>query len=72
MDNTIRLTDREIQVILLTAQGYTKAEIAKILFVTVHTVKAHIESVYLKLNVHNKMQAIIYVLKLGLIKLENL
>ena len=51
------LTDREIEVLSLIAEGRTNAEVAKALFVTEQTVKFHLSNVYAKLNVANRTQA---------------
>ncbi len=54
------LTAREMETLLLIIKGYSNEEIAKTLVISIHTVKAHIESIYRKFNVHNKVQAAIY------------
>lgn len=55
-----RLTDREIQVIELLFQGIdSNKDIAKKLGVTVGTAKAYVHSIFIKLRVKTKLQAII-------------
>ncbi len=68
--NTI--TNRQLQVLKLVAQGYTNDEIAEILVITKHTVKAHISSIYETLNASSRVQITIKALKLGLIQLDDL
>lgn len=60
MDNIIILTSREIKILSLIIEGKNNPEIADELFISIHTVKAHIESIYKKLGVHNKVQAAVY------------
>ena len=57
------LTNREKEVLQLIAKGFTNPEIAEILFISIHTVKAHLESLYYKFSVHNKVQVVVRALK---------
>lgn len=57
------LTGKEKETLTLIMQGYQNKEIAKILCITIHTVKAHIASIYTKLGVHNKVQAVVIAIK---------
>jgi len=41
-----KLTQREIDVLTLVAQGYTNSDIANKLFISKDTVKAHLKSIY--------------------------
>lgn len=52
------LTERELEVLALMAQGLTNQQIAENLVVVLGTVKAHSHSIYNKLGVHNRVQAI--------------
>lgn len=52
------LTDRELDVMRLAAQGLTVQGIADELFVSRETVKKHLANVYQKLDVHTKLQAV--------------
>lgn len=54
------LTERENEVIKYVAQGLTNKEIAEILMVTHHTVKAHIASIIRKLRVRNRVDIAIF------------
>jgi len=52
-----RLTDRELEILRLVAQGYTNGRIARELWVTEQTVKFHLSNTYRKLGVANRTQA---------------
>ena len=64
------LTARELQVMYYVAEGLNNREIAERMYLSVHTIKAHLESIYLKLSVHNKIQALVYAIKNNLINLD--
>jgi LuxR family maltose regulon positive regulatory protein len=51
------LSERELEVLELIAQGLTNREIASRLFLSLNTVKAHTRNIYGKLGVHNRTQA---------------
>lgn len=57
------LTQREREVLVLVAQGLTNEKIAKKMGTRTSTVKAYLHQVFVKLNVHNRTQAIIEGLK---------
>jgi DNA-binding NarL/FixJ family response regulator len=50
------LTDREREVAVAVGQGMTNADIARELFLSVPTVKAHVSRLFEKLEVHNRVQ----------------
>lgn len=52
------LSIRETEVLNFISQGLTQDQIAKELFISVSTVKRYVESIYLKLDVNNKISAI--------------
>ncbi|MGX7106765.1 response regulator [Hutsoniella sourekii] len=54
------LTKRELEVLLLIAQGKSNQEIADELFITLKTVKTHVSNILSKLNVSDRTQATIY------------
>ena len=54
----IELTRRETQVLTALCQGGSNLDIADSLFVSEHTVKSHLYSIFRKLEVKNRMQAI--------------
>ena len=51
------LTNREIEVLKLIAQGLTNNEISNVLFISPHTVKSHMINIFNKLNVSDRTQA---------------
>ena len=57
-------TKREKEVLDLIIKGLSNKDIAKSLIISEHTVKAHKEKIYSKMNVHNSVQAtVIYFTK---------
>ena len=52
------LTDRELEVLSLIAEGMQNRQMAAALFVTLSTVKTHINNIYRKLDVSNRVQAL--------------
>lgn len=63
-----QLTGREIEILLLIAEGKTNQEIAEQLFIAVKTVKVHVSNMLAKLNVQGRTQAAIYAFQHGLVK----
>ena len=55
------LTQRESEVLVMMARGYTNAEIASALFIGTETVKTHVRRVLTKLGLRNRAQAGTYV-----------
>ena len=64
----LHLTEREQEVLHWLTQGASNEEIANHLYVTVATVKAHLTSIFEKLKVKSRTQAIITAWKLGIVK----
>jgi DNA-binding NarL/FixJ family response regulator len=63
------LSAREIEVLDCVAQGFSNKEIADELFVTEQTVKNHMTSVLRKLDVNDRVQAVLYAVKNGWIEI---
>jgi len=63
------LSAREIEVLDCVAQGLSNKEIADELFVTEQTVKNHMTSVLRKLDVNDRVQAVLYAVKNGWIEI---
>ncbi|MBB5356424.1 NarL family two-component system response regulator LiaR [Anoxybacillus mongoliensis] len=63
-----QLTSREMEVLLLMAQGKTNQDIADELFISLKTVKVHVSNILAKLDVQDRTQAVIYAFKHGLVK----
>jgi DNA-binding NarL/FixJ family response regulator len=66
---TIRaeLSDREIQVLKLIANGKDNAMIAAELHISPKTVKNHISNILMKLQIDNRIQAAVYAVKSGIV-----
>ena len=64
----VRLTDRERDVLHWLVQGASNEMIAKQLYITVATVKAHLTAIFEKLKVRSRTQAIVKAIKLGLVQ----
>jgi DNA-binding NarL/FixJ family response regulator len=62
-----RLTERELDVLRLMAQGATNNEIAESLFVSERTVKSHIGSIFTKLGARDRAAAIVLAFRAGLV-----
>lgn len=66
------LTEREKCVLFLLAQGLKNEEISKKLHISVHTTKAHLEMIYEKLCVKNRVQAAIKAIVIGVVDIKEL
>lgn len=66
------LTEREITVLRLVAEGKTNKEIANALNLSEKTVKNHVRNIFHKLQVYDRTQAAILAIRKGLIELEPL
>ncbi|MEM1128494.1 MAG: response regulator transcription factor [Bacteroidota bacterium] len=62
-----KLTEREIEVLKEMAEGYTKVQMAKRLFVSRHTVDSHLRHIYKKLHVRSGIEAVAKAIREGLI-----
>lgn len=61
------LTPRELEVLVLLAQGSTTSQIAQALSISVATTRNHIQNIYHKLDVHGRAQAVAYAFEHGLV-----
>ncbi|MGE8080999.1 response regulator [Peribacillus loiseleuriae] len=62
------LTNREMEILLLMAQGKANQEIADELFIALKTAKVHVSSILSKLGVQDRTQAVIYAFKHSLVE----
>ncbi len=62
------LTERELEVLALLAQGCSNGEIADRIFVSEGTVKTHVRRVFSKLEVRDRTQAVIFAYNVGLVQ----
>jgi two-component system, NarL family, response regulator LiaR len=66
-ENPQKLTDREVEILRLLAQGKANKEIAASLFIGETTVKTHVSNILLKLGVPSRTQAALYAVRIGLV-----
>jgi two-component system NarL family response regulator len=62
------LTEREVQILRLLAEGKSNRAIGQALFITESTVKSHLKSLFVKLDVTSRAEAIALAAKRGLVK----
>ena len=67
---TPRLTDREMEVLTLVAQGLNNRDIAKELFISENTVKNHVRNILEKLHLHSRMEAVVYAVREKLLEIK--
>lgn len=67
-----QLTDRELEVIRLVAQGRSNREIAETLVISEKTAKAHISNILGKLGLDDRTQMAVYAIKRGLVSPDQL
>ena len=67
-----RLSERELEVLKLAAKGMSNKDIAKELFLSVRTVKAHLSSIFNKVDVASRTEAIVKGVREGWITLEDI
>ena len=65
------LTEREVEVLRLVAQGRSNQDIARMLVVSEATVRTHVSSILSKLHLASRTQAALYALREGLASLDD-
>lgn len=66
-DLTEKLSPREHEIISLVARGYTYPEMARLTSVSLSTIHTHVKSIYSKLAVHSKTEAVFEARQMGLL-----
>ncbi len=67
---TASLTERELEVLTLAAQGRSNKEIAQRLVISPRTVQVHLANIFAKLRVGSRTEAVLYAIKKGWVILE--
>ena len=70
--NLAPLTERETEVLKLLARGKTNRQIAGELFIDEKTVKSHVHSILMKLDVSSRTQAALHAVRVGLVSADEL
>jgi DNA-binding NarL/FixJ family response regulator len=65
------LSERERQILGLLARGYSNRRIAEACFLSLNTVRTHVQNVLVKLGVHSKLEAAALALRQGLVRIED-
>ncbi len=64
-----KLTERELEVLRLVAHGLNNREIAKQLFISENTVKNHVRNILEKLQLHSRVEAVMYAVREKLLEI---
>ena len=64
------LTSRELEVLRLVGQGLTNKEVAQQLYISDRTVQAHLSSIFSKLQVASRTEAVMYAIRKGWITVD--
>lgn len=65
-----RLTEREMEVLRLVARGLNNRDIAKQLYISENTVKNHVRNILEKLQLHSRMEAVVYAVRERLLEIS--
>ena len=63
-----RLTSKELELLALLAEGHSYGNAANVLEISINTVRNHVRSIYDKLHVHTKSEAVAKALKHGILR----
>jgi DNA-binding NarL/FixJ family response regulator len=66
-EDEVKLSERELDVLRLVAEGKGNAEIARELFVSPQTVRIHVSNILAKLEIQNRIQAAVYAVRKGIV-----
>lgn len=67
----VSLSDRELEIIKMIAEGYTNAQIAALLYISNHTVNTHRKNIMKKLGINNTAGLVMLAVKSGLVTPSN-
>jgi DNA-binding NarL/FixJ family response regulator len=65
------LSERERQVLAMLARGWSNRRIAETCFLSLNTVRTHVQNVLVKLDVHSKLEAAALAVRQGLVSIED-
>ncbi len=68
---TQSLTQKEQEVMCRLARGESTAAVATGLGVSVSTVRTHLQHLYVKLDVHSRLELVAYAVRNGMVRVEN-
>ena len=66
----LKLTERELDVLRLVAKGLSNRDVAQQLAISENTVKNHVRNMLEKLQLHSRMEAVMYAVREKLVELE--
>ena len=69
-DSSEELTDREVDVLELLAEGLPNEDIAEKLYISERTVRSHVSNILAKLDLTNRTQAALYAVRKGIVELS--
>jgi DNA-binding NarL/FixJ family response regulator len=65
------LSERERQILGLLVRGYSNRRIAEACYLSLNTVRTHVQNVLVKLGVHSKLEAAALAVRQGLVRIED-
>ncbi len=66
----LKLTERELEVLRLVARGLSNRDVASQLAISENTVKNHVRNILEKLQLHSRMEAVMYAVRAKLVDLD--
>jgi DNA-binding NarL/FixJ family response regulator len=67
---TVRLSDREAEILQLLSEGRSNESIASSLSLSLHTVRKHVQNIIVKLGCHSKLEAVAAAVRNDLVRLD--
>lgn len=65
------LSQREMEILMLVSQGLSNRQIAQQLDISYQTVKNHVSAIFMKLDVQDRLQAVVYAVRHGWVRLTD-